>query len=179
MASKPQSHWRSWAVATLVMGAGAGLCFPDLPQATAEIIPRASLPGIGAFLFQPPPVLEPLRIYHLDVGQGDATLIVGPGSVAERKVLVVDGGDPVQSANFDGGLRFLQALRKLGIRSLDHVFVSHYDYDHIGGFVGGDRGREASILLGEDGAAGLRGVDDDSDGQVDWTNAARTVPDRE
>lgn len=65
-----------------------------------------------------------LVIYHIDVGQGDATLIVGPSG----RSLLIDGGNRGK-----GLARVAALLRRLGIVSLDYVIASHYDADHIGG----------------------------------------------
>ena len=68
---------------------------------------------------------KPLRIHHIDVGQGDCTLIICPDN---KTTVLIDAGD-------DGcGKRFvLPYLRKVGVSHLSYVFVSHYDSDHIGG----------------------------------------------
>ncbi|MGI9647358.1 MAG: ComEC/Rec2 family competence protein, partial [Acidimicrobiia bacterium] len=60
-------------------------------------------------------------VVFLDIGQGDATLLLGPSGEA---VLVDGGPDP----------RVLLAkLRKRGIDHLDLVIATHGDKDHIGG----------------------------------------------
>jgi beta-lactamase superfamily II metal-dependent hydrolase len=84
---------------------------------------------------------EPLRIFVLDVGQGDATLVVGPG----RKTLLIDAGPP--GAGTDPILPFLE---ERDIRHLDWIVATHYDADHIGGI--------AEVLRGPD---GLSGTEDD------------------
>jgi competence protein ComEC len=67
-----------------------------------------------------------LRIMALDVGQGDATLIVTP----DNQTILIDGG-PI-----DSGLEVLiPTFEANGISSLDWIFVSHYDGDHIGGLL--------------------------------------------
>ena len=154
-----RKHRSRWALALGVAATVA--CGWDLPT-------RASGPAAG----------DLLRIYHIDIGQGDATVIVGPGEPDERKVMVVDSGDPLNSSDFDGGLRMLQALEKLGITHLDYVLLTHYDYDHIGGLVRG-LGKEHSTLLGMDSAPGRAGVDDDGDGKSDWLDAKKSRPDPE
>lgn len=62
-----------------------------------------------------------VRVRFLDVGQGDAALIVSP----EGKRVLVDGG---RSAT-----EVAQRLRAAGIDTLDLVVASHADADHIGG----------------------------------------------
>jgi beta-lactamase superfamily II metal-dependent hydrolase len=77
-----------------------------------------------------------LEVYFLDVGQGDASLIVGPDGSA----LLFDGG------NRDAGPDVVAALRARTGGRLDAVAVSHTDADHLGGVV--------HVLRGDDGVAG-------------------------
>jgi beta-lactamase superfamily II metal-dependent hydrolase len=62
-----------------------------------------------------------LRIVHIDVGQGDATLIVGPS-----KTLLFDAGVT------GSGTQIRSVLNSLGITSLDYFVAGHYHADHIG-----------------------------------------------
>lgn len=67
-----------------------------------------------------------LEIYVLDVGQGDATLLIGPDGTTG----LIDAGPP------EAGLaRVLPALQQLEISRLDWVIISHYDADHLGGLL--------------------------------------------
>lgn len=111
---------------------------------------------------------QEVEIVHLNVGQGDATLIRGPvSSTGERVTILFDAGN---LRGPDGGTRIATALETRGIRTIDHVIVSHYDADHIGGIVaGGNHG--TSFLLGPDGQPGSAG-DDDGDGVADWLGSA-------
>lgn len=59
----------------------------------------------------------------LDIGQGDAILVLDPSG---RSMLVDGGPDPA---------RLEAALRRHGIRSVDVVTVTHGDTDHAGGLV--------------------------------------------
>lgn len=83
----------------------------------------------------------PLRVIAIDVGQGDATLVVAPSGEA----ILIDAGPP--GAGKDAVLPLLQ---RLGIRELHHAIVTHYHEDHFGGF--------AEVLAGTDGLTGT--VDD-------------------
>ena len=69
-------------------------------------------------LLSPPP--KGLRITFLDVGEGDSTLL----QTREGAVLV-DAGPP--EANVAG------QLRKLGVRRIDALVLSHPHKDHVGG----------------------------------------------
>ena len=61
-----------------------------------------------------------LRVTFLDVGQGDAVLVEAPGAA-----VLVDQGPP--EADVAG------QLRRLGVRSLTAVVLTHPQRDHIGG----------------------------------------------
>jgi competence protein ComEC len=60
------------------------------------------------------------QIAACDIGQGDAVLVRSLGAVA----LIDTGPDPG---------RLSTCLRKLGIRKIDLLILSHYDLDHVGG----------------------------------------------
>jgi competence protein ComEC len=69
------------------------------------------------------PADSTLRIMHIDVGQGDATLLLGPDGTA----VLVDAGSA------EAGARVADALAEAGVQSLAVVFVTHPDADHAGG----------------------------------------------
>lgn len=87
---------------------------------------------------------RPFLIVAINVGQGDATLLVTPS----QKTILIDGGPPGSGAN-----DILPLLSQLGIYHLDTLFISHYDADHVGGvpeIVAGADGKldtEDDILL--------------------------------
>jgi len=94
--------------------------------------------SLGAMLVAPIPLQIPwraardrtLRVTHLDVGQGDATLVQFP----ERQTLLVDTGGAL--GGFDVGARVVApALWALGVRRLDALALTHGDPDHVGGAV--------------------------------------------
>ncbi len=64
-----------------------------------------------------------LRAHVLDVGQGDAILIITP----EKKAVLVDAGTSRSSETV------LQALQKYNIEKLDLAVATHPHADHIGG----------------------------------------------
>jgi len=66
-----------------------------------------------------------LKIYFIDVGQGDSTLIVTP----YNKNILIDGGG---SENYDVGKNILVPyLLDRKIIKLDYIIVSHFDSDHV------------------------------------------------
>lgn len=66
-----------------------------------------------------------LKIYFVDVGQGDCSLIITP----TNKKILIDGGG---SESYDVGENILLPyLLDRGITKLDYVFVSHCDTDHV------------------------------------------------
>ena len=77
-----------------------------------------------------------LSVHVLDVGQGDATLIVGSDGTS----VLFDGG-PRQAADVVAA-----AIETYADGRLDAVMLSHTDADHLGGLVG--------VLRGADGVAG-------------------------
>ena len=66
-----------------------------------------------------------LKIYFIDVGQGDSTLIVTP----LNKTILIDGGGN-ESSNVGKNI-LLPYLLDRRIRKLDYVFISHFDTDHV------------------------------------------------
>jgi len=66
-----------------------------------------------------------LKIYMIDVGQGDSTLII----TAENKKILIDGGG---LENYDIGEKVLiPYLLNKQIKTLDYVIISHFDRDHV------------------------------------------------
>lgn len=67
---------------------------------------------------------QQLQIHHLDVGQGDCTLILTPTGTS----ILIDAGN-----NGKGTGVVSPYLASLGITHIDFVIASHYHADHIGG----------------------------------------------
>lgn len=83
----------------------------------------AACVGVGWWTLRPGPRWEPpagLRVSMLDVGQGDAILVETP-----RAAILVDQGPPEA--------RVAGQLRRLGIRRLSALVLTHPQRDHIGG----------------------------------------------
>ena len=92
-------------------------------SATIGVVSVALALATAACAFQPLPRWTPpsgLRLTFLDVGQGDAVLVEAPGAA-----VLVDQGPP--EADVAG------QLRRLGLRSLSAVVLTHPQRDHIGG----------------------------------------------
>jgi competence protein ComEC len=93
---------------------------PGLLAAAAGLVAVAAL---GWWLLRPVPSWAPpagLRVTFLDVGQGDAVLL----EVVEGAILVDQGPPEADVAN---------QLRRLGLRSLSAVVLTHPQRDHVGG----------------------------------------------
>lgn len=72
---------------------------------------------------------EDLRMYFIDVGQGDSTLIITPNN----KTILIDGGG---SNFYDVGKNTLVPyLLDRKVNKLDLVIISHFDQDHVGGIL--------------------------------------------
>lgn len=63
-----------------------------------------------------------LEVHFIDVGQGDATLLLTEGCA-----MLVDAGPE------DGGTALQLYLEKQGVERLDYIIATHPDSDHIGG----------------------------------------------
>ncbi len=71
-----------------------------------------------------------LRIYFIDVGQGDSSLICTPTG----KNILIDGGGSRTPEKYDVGEKVLVPyLLDRGIKKLDYIIVSHFDADHAQG----------------------------------------------
>lgn len=69
-----------------------------------------------------------LKIYFVDVGQGDCTLMVTP----KNKTVLIDGGGSL-NPDFDVGKKtLLPYLLDRGYKSIDYIMISHFDQDHVG-----------------------------------------------
>jgi beta-lactamase superfamily II metal-dependent hydrolase len=68
-----------------------------------------------------------LRIYSIDVEGGQSTLLVTPSGAS----LLVDTGWP--GNNGRDADRIQAAMRDAGITRIDHLLITHYHVDHVGG----------------------------------------------
>lgn len=69
-----------------------------------------------------------LEIHHINIGQGDSTLIVGPTG----KSLLFDAGESNWNSSKKAQVIGPYIKSVLGCKSLDYVVISHFHLDHIG-----------------------------------------------
>jgi len=69
-----------------------------------------------------------LEIHHINIGQGDATLIVGPTG----KSILMDAGESYWNSSADAQTVGPYIEGVLGCKQLDYVLISHFHVDHIG-----------------------------------------------
>lgn len=74
-----------------------------------------------------------LTVHFIDVGQGDATLIITP----QGKAVVVDTGGTLGDSSFDIGERVVAPyLKHYGVTAIDYLILTHGHQDHAGGAAG-------------------------------------------
>lgn len=109
-------------------------------RSTRSLPPRPFLLGLlvalGALLVAAPGAAQ-LRIYVLDVGQGDSVLVVAPNGnamlVDSGKTGMGAAGTPTNIVSFING-----KISGGEITNFKCVVATHYDADHIGGMGGAD-----------------------------------------
>jgi competence protein ComEC len=84
--------------------------------------------GVSAWVWLRP---GQVQVHFIDVGQGDATLIITPHG---KSILVDTGGALGGQNNFDIGERVVVPyLRHYGVNSVDWLILTHNHQDHAGG----------------------------------------------
>lgn len=86
-------------------------CRPKVEQVNDQPAPDEPAPGGN------------LRIYALDVGQGDGLLVISP----QGKTVLIDAGPT------EAGDEVVAALRNHGVKQIDLMIATHPHADHIGG----------------------------------------------
>jgi competence protein ComEC len=106
-----------------------------------------------------------LLIYSIDVEGGQSTLLVSPSGAS----LLIDTG--WAAVNGRDAERIQQAMRDAGITRLDHVLITHFHTDHVGGvpelvkrvkvgeFIDHGENREDSDITRHDYAAYLKAIE--------------------
>ncbi|GAA3639202.1 MBL fold metallo-hydrolase [Microlunatus ginsengisoli] len=72
-----------------------------------------------------------LEISTLDVGQGDSSLIIADDGNGQVRSMLIDGGLSGYGPTVHGYVA--DRLARAGSDGLDHIVVTHYDADHVGG----------------------------------------------
>lgn len=76
---------------------------------------------------------RPLAVHFIDVGQGDAALVVTP----HGKAVLIDAGGNFGGSGFDVGERVVAPyLKHYGVTALDYLILTHGHQDHAGGAAG-------------------------------------------
>ena len=102
----------------------------EVPSENETVSPDNDTPSEKKEDLPPPEEILPssvegeLTVHFIDVGQGDATLIITPSG----RALWVDAGDTTQ------GNHLVQYLKALEISHIDAIVATHPHADHIGGF---------------------------------------------
>lgn len=113
------------------------------PRVRYETLRRPVLAGAGVALLAggaapTTPVMWPPTGWEFvacDVGQGDALVLrSGPG-----RAVLVDAGPEPQLVD--------RCLRRLGVRTLDGVVLTHFHADHVGGLAGAIGGRAVGEIV--------------------------------
>ncbi len=106
-----------------------------------------------------------LLIYSIDVEGGQSTLLVSPSGAS----MLVDTGWP--GNNGRDAVRIQAAMKDAGITQIDHVLITHFHTDHVGGvpelvkhvkvgeFLDHGPNREDSDITRHDFAAYLKAID--------------------
>jgi beta-lactamase superfamily II metal-dependent hydrolase len=106
-----------------------------------------------------------MLIYAIDVEGGQSTLLVAPSGAS----LLVDTGWP--DGNGRDADRIVQAMHDAGISKLDHVLITHFHHDHVGGvpelikrvqvgeFIDHGENREDSEITRDDYAAYIKAIE--------------------
>ena len=96
------------------------------PRYTAAVMVLA-----GALLIGWTWLPRPVEVHFIDVGQGDATLLITPH---RRAVLIDTGGTAGDASRFDIGERVVAPyLKHQGITELEFLILTHGHQDHAGG----------------------------------------------
>ncbi|MCL9813150.1 ComEC/Rec2 family competence protein [Natranaeroarchaeum aerophilus] len=106
-------------VSLLLVTAG---CVGDIPVDAADDEQTASLGDTEDEATEP--LDDAVELHHIDVGQGDATLLIEPGG----ETMLIDTGDWRQD-----GEEVLAYLDEQDVERIDHLVATHGHADHIGG----------------------------------------------
>ncbi len=115
----------AWAYGLLPRLPGPAAVFRRWPRHAAAVLAVLMAAYFG-YAHYP----RPVAVHFIDVGQGDATLIVTP----HRRAVLVDAGGGREYSDFDVGERVVVPyLRHYGVTALDYLVATHGHQDHAGG----------------------------------------------
>lgn len=95
----------------------------EIKDVQEKVIASCFVVVLALLIYIPNSFGENLKIYQIDVEQGDATLIVSPS----RNTLLIDSGKNGH------GSRIKSAMDQAGVTKIDHFVNTHYHEDHYGG----------------------------------------------
>jgi competence protein ComEC len=116
--SRLAAGWPQLGVVGLAGVAGVGALAWFRPLRPLVVLGAGALLALS--LLPAGRVVTPTFVF-LDIGQGDATLLLGP----DGETVLIDGGPEAS--------RLLAKLRRYGVDHLDLMVATHGDQDHIGG----------------------------------------------
>lgn len=135
MSRTPIARWALLFGVSLVVGCGVApkpivVPAPTVPDPVAidadtpelKPTPRAPQKGLSDLLATAPFEGPTLKVYFIDVGQGDGMLLQSPGG----KTVLIDSGPPKSRA------RVLSFLKGLKLDQIDLAVNSHPHADHVG-----------------------------------------------
>ena len=116
------ARWPQLGPAGVAAAVCAALLIRTRRTRPAAVVVLALIIGITTLMPREPPH-EP-QVTFLDVGQGDAVLLLDPAG----RVALVDGGRDPQA--------LIEGLRRHHVGRIDLLVATHGDADHVGGFEG-------------------------------------------
>ena len=109
-------------IATICLWIGLALVVMPILVFTPESTHAAGICGTGSW------TSGNLEIHHINIGQGDSALIVGPTG----KSLLLDAGESNWNSSAKAQIIGPYIEGVLGCKTLNHVLISHFHLDHIG-----------------------------------------------
>jgi len=105
-------------------GVNVNISKPTVELNVGNVSVSANFPAINQTIYQQSFPSEVLKVYFINVSQGDSELIIFP----DNKTMLIDVGKEKY------GHVVLELLNKLNITKLDYCLETHHHEDHYGGF---------------------------------------------